>query len=225
VSFDIVTTVSEDFVSGLDLFVPSWARYSGADSIRIHLARTSNWYEGIIERNVNLYKELLEASITGRRVLSLDLDVFVLENLEGGFDGDHPIAVARWPEPNMGVAFFDTSIEFDWSRFFDPLIEKITERCRNPKVWGTNGRKGRLGDSPCWFEALRSVAPMIRKLDPNVWNFCSAPQDTERLLTKHREKVKVLHLKGRGNWTTEERFRRRLQTFRKFFSEKIGGAR
>jgi hypothetical protein len=220
-SFDIVTTVSPDFIRGVSLFVPSWFRHSGAENVRLHLTKKQTWYETIIQRNENLRDAVCEGAVTGRRILSLDVDCFVVGNLAGGFDGMHPIAVARWPEPNMGVAFFDTTVQFDWAWFFRKLLVAITNRCRDSRTWGVPGQKGRMGDQPPWYAALHAMDDRVRKLDMNVWNFCCAPEDTERELAKHYTQIKVIHVKGRGGWEEEPRLARKLAAVKRYFGDKL----
>ena len=216
-TFDIVTTVSPNFADGERLFVPSWHRNSGAAKITINRTNTAQWYENIIRRNENIRNAVLR----GGRVLSLDLDCFVLSDLSGGFDGAHPFAVARWPLPNMGVAFFDGRMSFDWEGFFRPLIAGITKRCNDPRIQGTRFQKGRFGDQYHWQDALAARNGDVRKLDMNVWNFCHQPEDWKRELMRHRERVKVIHVKGRGNWEKQPKILAKIKMVRRMFPEKI----
>ncbi len=215
-SFDIITTVSPNLASGIPLFLPSWFRNSGAKHILVRSTDSESWYENIITRNEHI-RERVQA---GRRIVSLDLDCFVVKNLARGFDGIHPISVARWPEANMGVAFFDGQLYFDWPAFFGPLMDAITVRCRNPKFWDRPEQKGRFGDQPPWQEALAPVEQEVGKLDMNVWNFCHQPEDWDAALRTYQEDVRVIHIKGRGAWHLE-RYQKKINLVRELFPDAI----
>ncbi len=218
-SFDIITTVSPNLASGIPLFLPSWFRNSGAKHILVRSTDSESWYENIIHRN----KHIQERVKAGRRIVSLDLDCFVVKNLARGFDGIHPISVARWPGANMGVAFFDGQLRcpiVDWDAFFKPLMNAITMRCRNPKHWDRPGQKGRFGDQPPWQEALQAVERDVGKLDMNVWNFCHQPEDWEAALRTHHQSVRVIHIKGRGAWHLD-RYQNKINLVRELFPDAI----
>ena len=216
-SFTIVSTISPDFEEGRKLFVPSWYRNSGAEFIDLKTINGGTWYENIILRNEHI-RDSIKA---GKRVVSLDLDCFVINDLTSGFDGTHPIGVARWPEPNMGVLFLDGTVDFEWEQFFLPLIARITARCRNPATWGNKNQKGRFGDQYPWHAALRVIEPQIRKLDMNVWNFCYQPEDWDEQLAIHRDKIRIIHVKGRGRWEQQPHIRGKIRGVRREFPDKI----
>lgn len=228
-SFTIVSTISPDFEDGRKLFVPSWYRNSGAEHINLKSINGGTWYENIILRN----EHIRDSIRAGKRIVSLDLDCFVLGDLADGFDGVHPIGVARWPEPNMGVLFLDGTVPFDWEAFFCPLIARITARCRNPRTWGDGKQwrseeawqpkyqKGRFGDQYPWHDALKRIEPQVRKLDMNIWNFCYQPEDWDTQLTLCRDVVRIVHVKGRGRWEQQPHIRGKIDLVRKMFPDKI----
>jgi len=215
-NFDIITTVSPNLASGIPLFLPSWFRNSGANRVLVRSTDTESWYENIILRNQHIRDTVGE----GKRIVSLDLDCFVLDDLAGGFDGIHPIAVTRWPLPNMGVAFFDGTVPFDWDAFFTPLIEAITVRCRDPKYWDRPEQKGRFGDQYPWRDALKIIDAEVGKLDMNEWNFCHQPEDWDAALRVYQKHVRVIHIKGRGAWHLE-RYQKKIDLVRELFPNKI----
>lgn len=216
--FEIVSTISPDFEDGRKLFVPSWYRNSGASFINLKTIDGGTWYENIIRRNEHIRDSILG---TGKRIVSLDLDCFVLADLSEGFDGVHPFGVARWPEPNMGVLFLDGTLDFDWAAFFNPLIEKITLRCRNPRTWGNRHHKGRFGDQYPWHAALQQIPDKVRKLDMNIWNFCYQPENWDAQLQKHKDKVRIIHVKGRGRWEQQPHIRAKIDLVRQLFPVQI----
>lgn len=216
--FEIHSTISPDFSEGESLFVPSWQRNSGAARITIHRIAGQSWYENIILRN-QVIRDVITAN--RKRLLFLDIDCFILRNVSDGFDGRHPIAVARWRQPNMGVLFLDGTLSFDWAGFFAPLILRIVRRCRNPRTWGDLSRKGRFGDQYPWHDALRRVEPAVRKLDMNQWNFCHQPEDWARELSLHKHEVRIVHVKGRGRWEQQPRIKAKIDLVRKLFPDKI----
>lgn len=216
-SFEIITTVSPDFADGIKLFVPSWFRNANADRITIYTTPQQSWYEGIITRNMNLARSVRK----GKRIVSLDIDIFVLGDLSGGFDGKHPIAVARWPNPNMGVAFFDGMLDFDWSAFFNPLLGQIVRRCRDPSIWGNENKKGRFGDQIPWYAHLQNHEKWVRKLDMNEWNFCYQPEDWAARFLEHKHEIRIAHVKGRGRWEQQPRIKMKIDSLRRAFPGKI----
>ena len=216
--FDIVSTISADYIHGVPLFVPSWFRNSGASQVRIYIGQAKTFYESIIERNANLMDAVLNAN--GVPILALDLDCFIVKSVAGGFDGKHPIAVARWPAVNMGVVFFDTRIKFDWKGFFVPLVERITSRCRDPRTWGNKDMKGRFGDQYDWMDSLKMAEEHVRKLDMNEWNFCHQPEDWEVAMNLHHKSIRIVHIKGRGDWHLE-RYQKKLRLTRDTFPDAI----
>lgn len=219
--FRIATTVSPDFADGTRLFLPSWLRNSGAESIDVQQATGATWYENIIQRNINLRRSVLAAVRDGVGLLALDLDCFIVRDVSGGFDGVHPIAVARWPLPNMGVAFFDCRLAFEWERMLNLLIVRVTRRCRDPKTWGNEQLKGRFGDQYPWRDTLHEQDGAVRKLDMAEWNFCFQPEDWAHELAKHQERIRIIHVKGRGRWEEQSHIRGKLELVRRAFPDQI----
>ncbi len=206
----IISTVSPDFIAAINLFVPSWFRNSKATEIRIHSIDSGSWVENILNRN-----RIIRDVVCGNRcrIVSIDIDCFVLDSLFDGFDGKHPIAVARWPRPNMGVAFFDTTLPFDWKGFFDPLIRDMIARAeKDPK---------RFGDQRSWTEALLRIESQVNKLDIN-WNFCYEPR---RWYPKLNSNIKIAHIKGskhphHGDWE-HTKPKKKIDSIRRMFPEKV----
>lgn len=223
VSFDIVTSMSPDYETARRLFVPSWLRHSGVSTVQVMPVDGLDWYARIAARNRNLAWAVIEAANWRRCLLSLDIDCIVVRPLSDGFDGLHPIAVARRPIPNMGVAFFDTRVKFKWDAFFGPLLAAIEKRCADSSIKGRLGQKGRFGDQYCWAKALAALGDQVRWLTPvEEWNFCEQPEQWDRRLEVCRNIVRVIHIKGRGDWHGK-RIQNELAVVRRLFPGEVEG--
>jgi hypothetical protein len=194
-SFTIISTISPDFASALDVFVPTWHANSGASEIAIHTIDQGSWSANIVERNQIIHDEVVGRSARGEKVLSLDIDCLVLRDLSGGFSPDHPFSVSRWPEVQMGAAFFNTSIDFPWKEWMDATMAMVRERC----TYRDTTRDNRQHDQFVWKPRLWAVPDKVCKLGDWEWNYnFKEIHQWERDLPLLRDITKVLHLKGHG---------------------------
>lgn len=199
--YDIATACSNDYTEVLRLCMPSWIRNSGAESITVYPFSIQEkdprirWYLQAARRCQIMASVVCSAANRGQRLLFLDTDCFVLSPLHNGFSSEKPISIARWPDINMGVLFFNTLIPFPWMDFFSVLIPRITKRCHwlidnPPKKWVP-------GDQDVWREQLHTMVEHVDKLDANVWNFCYSAHEWEDRLKHTKDSIKVLHIKTR----------------------------
>ena len=191
--FDIVSTYTPDYAGQAGTFLPSWLRNSGATDVRlIALPAGGSWGHVMTVRTRALADAVLEAAGQRRRVAALDLDVFVLRPLAPAFDGIHPLAIARWPQVNAGVQFFDTTIDFPWLRWFAFLAQCFGEMIDKPQ--GT----GNL-EQDIWARAYRHHEAQVNKLAEEEWNLTVPTSQWEPALRKYRDTLRIAHVKGRGD--------------------------
>ena len=211
--FTIISTYSPDFASALDLFVPTWLTNSGASEIVIHDIDAGTWMENIVARNQIIHDEVVARSSRGEKVLSLDIDTLVLRDLSGGFSGDHAFSVARWPEVQMGVTFFNTARPFKWNRWMGDTLRMIQKECvyRGPKTRNPQ-YENRQCDQKVWKPRLWSTPDEVCKLGEWEWNYnAKESHQWERDLPTLKDITRVLHLKGHGKWPRERlEFAKRL---------------
>jgi hypothetical protein len=199
-SFTILTTISPDYAHAWTQVMPTWFANSGADEIVVHRTDEGSWTKNTIRRNEILCAEVARRAKFGQRILRLDADCLVLRNLAEGFSDEHPISVARWPQINMGVCYFNTAVAFDWRRWMKETMTLIRQQC--------SGRK----DSSCecdqivWRPRLHMLPPeLICKLPEWEYNYNNFDMDQwERELPTIRDIVRVIHLKGHGRWAAEK---------------------
>lgn len=194
-SYVIISTISPDFESARDLFVPTWTANSGASEIVIHDIDAGSWAANIVARNQIIHDEVVARSATGQKVLSLDIDCLVIRDLYGGFSADHPISVSRWPEVQMGAAFFNTSIDFPWAKWMGDTMAMVREKCsyRDPR------RDNRQHDQFVWKPRLWAIEKQVCKLGDWEWNYNFKEwHQWERDLPTLKDITKVLHVKGHG---------------------------
>lgn len=207
-SFTIISTISPDFQSALDIFVSTWYANSGASEIVIHEINQGSWPANIIRRNEILHAEVISRSIRGEKVLSLDIDTLVLRDLSGGFSDDHAFSVAGWPDVNMGVFFLNTSVRFPWRQWMDATLARVKRDCvvRDPS------QPNRRCDTEAWRPRLWSYPAHVCKLGTWEWNYHHKEMHQwQRDLPLLRDITKVLHLKGHGDWPMDKiEFAKRL---------------
>ncbi len=199
-SFRIVTTVSSDYRFVLDRCLPSWYHNSGASRIDVHLHETSTdrhrWAMNVIERCRNMQKAVHEAA--GEKLLFLDADCLVVDNLAGGFSDRHPISVARWPNINLGVLFLNMTLGYDVVGFMDRFAARGIDYCTKHKA--SQGL-----DQNVMIEMLADIEGKVCKLHDAVWN-CQIRNDTTReQATERKTRAKILHLVGAGGGPKKER--------------------
>ena len=128
-------------------------------------------------------------------MLLLDADCLVLRELSGGFSDHHAISVARWPDPNMGVAFFNLGIPFPWK----PWLTEIASEIHNLPPRGDSEQK--VFDQTVWTPKLRGVSENVYRLQESIWNYNSTDLNPWRdELPQLKDTVRVLHFKGHGEW-------------------------
>lgn len=166
------------------------------------------WLENAVTRMKLLSKAVENAVKSGVSLVSLDVDCFVLGDLGEGFSESHPFSIARWPDINIGVMFFNTSIRTSslWCNGLTTFLDsQIEHRCdefirRRPK-------KFRMGDQEVWEEFFHKNVHQVCKLDADVWNLCYSLEERgeggkkfprfEQELVKNKDRVKVIHWKAR----------------------------
>jgi hypothetical protein len=213
--FTIVAAYTPSYVETLRYCLPSW-RNSGASKIVLEQLpditgpKETAWYDGTAARCEAHYRNITAALDRGERVLALDVDCVVLKDLSSGFSADHPISVARWPDFNMGVMFFNPSSPLrhpafdhlpppiDWLEWVRSVTDRIRDNCQRYK--GTLRPAGGcwLADQMAWQSEVQEIQSSVNKLDADVWNFCPHLNDWEREWERVKDRVKIVHLKGQG---------------------------
>lgn len=196
--FTIITTISPEFTRAERDFFPTWHANSGADSIVVHKIDEGSWHRNILRRAELFRDELIARKRNRERVLLLDADCIVLRNLSEGFSDDHAISVARWPQVNMGVAFFNLAIQprpWPWTGFLRNIVKEIAA-----KVAGGHTPQHEC-DQVIWRPALHQIESHVLKLAEWEWNYnCFDLPQWERELPKLKEITRVIHIKGHGDW-------------------------
>jgi len=197
--FRIVTTVSFDYAKAADFCLPSWRKCSGADDfvIRYHKtlegSRTGRWFRAVKERVSTMMHELRQAVADKRKLLCMDSDCIVLRVLANGFAEGKPIAVARWPNVNMGVIFLNTDMDWPFLAFFEEYARKSLEYI-DEQIRTHVARNG--ADQDIFVPMLHGIEADIAKLDVDEWNLPMSehPKSRDRL-EKHKDKVRIIHLR------------------------------
>ncbi len=196
--FTIITTVSPEFARAQRDFIPTWHANSGADSIVVHKIDEDSWHQNILRRAEIFCDELITRIRHGERVLLLDADCIVLRDLSEGFSDAHPISVARWPQVNMGVAFFNLSRHpwpTPWKVFLRDIVKEIAA-----KVAGGHTPQHEC-DQVIWRPRLHQMEGHVYKLAEWEWNYnCFDLPQWERELPTLKEITRVIHIKGHGDW-------------------------
>jgi hypothetical protein len=197
--FTIITTVSPDFREAAErVFFPTWRANAGADEIVVHPIDKGQWHKNIAKRADILTGELCERTRHRERVLSLDADCLILNDLSEGFSPEHAISVARWPHVNMGVAFFNLARQpwpFRWRRWLAGIRMQI-----HGHVLGGHTKNWEC-DQVIWRPKLHQIAAQVYRLAEWEWNYneFDLPQ-WKRELPKLRDITRVVHIKGHGDW-------------------------
>ncbi len=193
--FTIITTVSPDFAHLERQFMPTWYANSGATEIVVRHLDDGPWDRNISQRAGILSNELLSRVAREERVLLLDADCLVLRDLSGGFSDRHAISVARWPNPNMGVACFNLGISFPWRTWLPEVAREIHN------LPAREGSAQKVFDQTVWTPKLRGMSKYVYRLQESIWNYNSTDLDQWRdELPQMRNAVRVLHFKGHGEW-------------------------
>ena len=198
-SFTIITTLSPEFERAHRDFIPTWYANSGADQIVVHPIDEGSWVGNIVKRAEILNIELIARLPRGEKVLALDADCLVLKNLEAGFLDDHIMSVARWPNVNMGVVFFNLGVKFKWVRWLLDTLAMIKEEAKKDR------KASHECDQVIWRPRLHAHAQLIYKLPEWEWNYNNFELHQWRHeLPAIRDVAKVIHIKGHGDWQYAE---------------------
>ena len=201
-SFRIACAASYSYRPVVELTMPSWQANAKADRIDVAYypdpprARATSpeginrrWLTNAVQR-VRLYRELVQEAVRSRhRLLLLDADCYVLKPLMRGFDGGKPVAIARWPNPNIGVIFLDCALDWPFLDLFDDWLAAIA---------GIEEMDAAAAPDQAAFNTLlREHEDRVSKLDNRVWNFPYGSATTADELTQYRDKMRILHLRIR----------------------------
>jgi len=214
-SFTILTTLSPAFARAWRDFMPSWHANSGADEIVIRPIDEGSWQRNIVRRAEILCDELLARVPAGRKVLLLDADCLVLRDLSSGFSDRHIISVARWPNVNLGVLFFNLALPFKWASWLRDTVAQIQQEGAKPH------RPTHELDQKIWRPRLQAMSSNILQLAEWEWNYNAFDlPNWQRELPAIRDVVRVLHIKGHGDWEYAE-LDRKLDFARKLWPEQL----
>lgn len=197
--FTLITTVSPEFREKAErYFFPTWHANAGAAEIVIHPIDGGTWAGNILQRMEIIRKEVLDRQ--GERILFLDADCIVLRDLAGGFSAKHILSVARWPNINMGVAFFNLALPFFWAPFLDRILEQLRRRVEKRLRRGTNPMEE--CDQAVWRPYLQTLGTrQIGRLPEWKWNYSEFDLPQWYIeLPDLQPLVRVLHIKGHGDW-------------------------
>lgn len=205
-NFRIVTTASYNYASVVDFCLPSWRKNSGANEILVRWhpdraagERTKNWFQAVQERCLTIRDAVRAAVADQTKLLILDADCLVFKNLEDGFAEGKPIAMARWPEVNMGVMFLNTDLDWPFCEFFDAYA-KNSRRHIEALIRDKSRRTG--ADQDVFIEMLKGHDDDVAKLDNHVnsmaeatWNCLFCERNDMELLRQRKDVINILHLR------------------------------
>ncbi len=199
--FTIGTALSFGYRPVLDFCLPSWVRNSGADRIEIKMYSepeaehfSQRYLKNLITR-CELFRGFIRDAIARKtKLLLLDADCLVLQDVSGGFSPTKPFALTRWPNINMGVMFLNTELPWPFVEFFDTFIERATKRCEHAAERGPNAFLSD-NDQPVMIDMLSKHDSDVEKLPAKTWNFTYSDPWTKERLAKYRDTIKILHLR------------------------------
>ncbi len=199
--FTIITTISPDFADAWRWFLPAWYANSGADEIVVHRIDEPSWAKNVMRGSEILADEIGRRAARREKVLALDADCLVLRDLSGGFSDTHHISVARWPSPNMGVAFFNTAMPLDWVAWMGAGVDEL----RRALVASDDPEAGYSFDQPIWHRRLKQPGIQVCRLDEHEWNYNRTELDQwKKDLPTLRGTVRVVHFKHHGQWAQDK---------------------
>jgi len=197
--FSIISTASPDYISAVERFVPTWQANSGAERVDVFRLDGHDWARCIVQRNEILHEQL--TARIGQKVLALDVDCLVLRDLSAGFSPDHAISVARWPEVQMGVCFFNLAFDFPWREWLDETLAAVKRAYLSRDATHIN----RQCDTLAWRPRLHAIWRSVCQLGEWEWNYsCKELYQWERDLPPLQTVTRVLHLKGHGKWPAQK---------------------
>lgn len=194
-SFTIITTLSPEFERARRDFIPTWEANAGADQIIVHEIDEGSWVGNIVKRAEIIVDELLAHLPLGGKILALDADCLVLRDLSGGFSDNHMMSVARWPNVNLGVVFFNLEYDYKWVRWLRDTVHLIRAEGMKPR------KATHECDQVVWRPRLHAIEDRIFKLAEHEWNYNTFPLDYWKIeLPQLVDITRVLHIKGHGDW-------------------------
>ncbi len=203
--FTLISTVSPDFEPMAErVFFPTFGN-AGAARVVIHRIDAGSWAGNIGARAEIIQQEILNRYYHKERLLFIDADCMVLRDLSGGFSQYHAVSVARWPSPNMGVLYcnlavepgaFDASGQTTWPAFMAAVTRDIgraaKKRRRDPML---------ECDQPVWRHYLQVIVKRLYRLPEWEYNYSEFDLPVwRRQLPNLQPIMKVLHVKGHGDW-------------------------
>lgn len=193
--YTIITTLSPEFERARRDFLPTWEANAGADEIVVHEIDEGSWVANIVRRAEIIVAELIKRLPNGEQVLALDADCLVTKDLSSGFSNDHRVSVARWPNVNLGVVFFNLAVAHKWQAWLMDTLHAIQEE-------GTKTRKATHEcDQVVWRPQLHAMGDHVCKLAEWEWNYNTFDWDSFRHeLPKIRDVCRIIHFKGHGDW-------------------------
>lgn len=170
------------------VFVPSWYKLSGAKAIDIVPVEGPTPTAVHLQKPVVIGKYLQEHY--GERCLYMDIDAFTVRAVGGGFT-DRPIGVARWPNINAGVLFFNTALcgRNYWTTFCDRWA-KMTASMHKDGTAPHNDQDA--------LRVLLSQQEYIndcKYMDYEIWNYCPDCKHFLNMFPGVKDRVRIVHLK------------------------------
>ena len=208
--FTMFTVASEAYQDVAELCVPSWRQNSGASSVTVSAYKdattgdqNTRWREAITTR-ADLWLGAIRQAVDAKTpVVLMDVDCLVRRSIAGGFDGEHPIAAVRWPNPQLSVVFLDTRLQWPFVDFFEDFTARIKS---------IPERQWRLDtDQLIMQEKLLGCEAAVNKLSPAGWGltFCKG-NGPERLAAYPDARVIHLHWSIFRECATPDTVRRQL---------------
>lgn len=208
--FTMFSAASKKYQEIADVCVPSWRQNSGAEKVRVvsyddptHHDICERWQNTLIIRARVWADAVREAVSTGLPIVLMDVDCLVLGPISGGFDGEHPIAVARWPLINIGVMFLDVRLGFPFIEFFEDFAARVKAAPR--EKWKVTT------DQEIMQEKLNDHEGALNKLPASEWNLTFGVENGPERIAAYPN-GRIIHL----HWSTFQRVgiaetRRRLE--------------
>jgi len=198
-AFRIATSVSRCYSGIAAACMPSWFANAGADEIQVdHYTGTESgervdiWLDNLMTRCRNMQDQVRQAVRNRNHLLLLDADCVVLKPLRGGFADDKPFSVAFWPSFNMGAVWLNCSLDWPFVEFYDELVGRALDRCRELKQ---KRDLNAAGDQDIMWEMLWAREECVHKLDHWEWNFRCSPRTSDERIRTHKDAIRILHLR------------------------------
>jgi hypothetical protein len=167
--FTMFSVASTAYQEVAELCVPSWRWHAGAEKVEVfsyddsrHSANIPKQWKTAQPIRARAWAGAVQNAVaTGVPVVLMDVDCMVLDSIAEGFDGTHPLAVARWPIINIGVLFVDVRIPFPFVAFFNDFAARVEAVPRE--------RLGATTDQDIMQEKLHDHEEFVNKLSYK-WN-------------------------------------------------------